>query len=148
MKLSTYEFEVTLDDGWYIAEPYDLDGGTQAETFEELCENTADWLRTMVEHYAMRGIELPAPTFGNEPRHGGSNIVVAVQAGLETVDRVTAAEAARMLGVSPGRVSQMLASGKLDGWREGHSSYVTRASVEARMASRPAAGRPKMAAAC
>lgn len=42
-----YEFEVFMDEGWYLALPYDLEGGTQGKTFEEACEMAADWLRAM-----------------------------------------------------------------------------------------------------
>lgn len=146
MKPKVYEFEVYKDDGWLIAEPFDLDGGTQGEDYEDLCAMVADWLKVTVEDHAIRGIEMPKPTFGNAPRHGGSILLVCVMAGLETVERVSAAEAARMLGVSAGRVSQMLASGQLEGWRDGHSSYVTLDSLRARMAAPREAGRPRAVA--
>ncbi len=142
----TYEFEVFESDGLLIAAPYDMDGGSQGENWQDLGDMVADWLRGEINYRLMRGIELPAHTFGNTPRAGGVNIVVSVQAGLDTVEHVTAADAARMLGVSPGRVSQMLSSGQLIGWRDGHSSYVTRDSVEARLDSTPRAGRPRAAA--
>ena len=72
MKPKVYEFEVYKDDGWLIAEPFDLDGGTQGEDYEDLCAMVADWLKVTVEDHAIRGIEMPKPTFGNAPRHGGS----------------------------------------------------------------------------
>lgn len=30
-----YEFEVFEDDGWFLAVPFDMLGGTQGETFDE-----------------------------------------------------------------------------------------------------------------
>lgn len=90
----------------------------------------------------MHGAQLPAPTFDNAPKHGGHVGVVAVETSLEAVDCVTASEAAEMLGVSRGRVSQMLAAGQLEGWRRGASTFVTRASVHARLTERPHPGRP------
>ena len=147
MKLAVYEFEVFRSEGVYIAEPYDMEGGTMGETYEELCEMVADWLRGEVEYRDVHGIELPAPTFGNQPRHGGSNLVFAVAAGRETVDKVSASEAARILGVTPSRITHMLASNLLEGWREGRNTYVTVDSVNARLADRPRAGRPALATA-
>ncbi|MBQ6524438.1 MAG: HicB family protein, partial [Atopobiaceae bacterium] len=67
----------------------------------------------------MHDEDIPVPTFGNEPQHGDRVVVFAVEAGLDTVRKVTASEAARMLGVSPGRVTQMLGANQLEGWREG-----------------------------
>ena len=142
----TYEFEVFESDGLLVAVPYDMDGGTQGEDWEDLGDMVSDWLRGEINYRLMQGKGLPPRTFGNSPRKGGTNIVVSVQAGLDTVERVTAADAARMLGVTPGRVSQMLSTGQLVGWRDGHSSYVTRDSLEARMKAGSKVGRPRASA--
>ena len=56
-----YEFEVFMDEGWYLALPYDWEGGTQGKTFEEACEMAADWLRVMCEDCAMHDKEFPSP---------------------------------------------------------------------------------------
>lgn len=143
MFTGTYEFEVVPDDGYLVAVPYELEGGTQGKDFDELCEMVADWLRLDIETHEIEGRPMPRATFGHEPRYGGSNVVFSVTAGRETCDRVSASEAARELGVTPGRVTQMVGAGLLVGWREGRNSYVTRASVEARRAEAPAAGRPR-----
>ena len=68
---------------------------------------------------------------------------VAIDAGLHTIPRMTAAEAARALGVSPSRVSHMIRDGLLEAFKYGHNTWVTRYSVEARLRERPSAGRPK-----
>ncbi|WP_165050800.1 MULTISPECIES: helix-turn-helix domain-containing protein [unclassified Adlercreutzia] len=141
--LHVYEFEVFEDEGWLLAFPYDMEGGTQGADFKEVCEMAADWLQGEMEHRVMCDLPLPEATFDNEPRHGGRNIVVAVSAGLETIDAVTASEAADMLGVSRSRVSQMLKTGQLEGYARGRVTFVTRASVEARIAEHPKAGRPR-----
>ncbi len=60
---------------------------------------------------------------------------------------MSAAEAARALGVTRPRVTAMLASGLLDGWREGRNTWVTEASVGARLADARKAGRPRTTAA-
>ena len=102
-----------------------------------------DWLKTVVEHHAMHDIPFPEPTFDNEPRYGGRIITVAIDAGLETIPRMTAAEAARALGVSPSRVSHMIRDGLLESFKYGHNTWVTGYSVEARLRERPRPGRPK-----
>lgn len=136
MLFRAYEFEVFKGEFHLVALPFDLDGGTQGEDFDDLCDSVTDWLRVTLEDYDMRGEEPPVPTYGHEPEHGGKVIVFAVQAGRETVDKVSASEAARLLGVTPGRVTQMLASNLLDGWRDGRNTYVTVDSITARLAER------------
>ena len=141
--LHVYEFEVFEDGGLLLAFPYDMDGGTQGSDFREVCEMAADWLQLEMEHRAMRGEPFPEATFDNEPRHGGRNVVVAVNAGVETVPKVLPSEAARMLGVSPGRVTQMMDSGQLEWFEDAGRKWVTVYSVEARLAEQPKAGRPR-----
>ena len=141
--LHVYEFEVFEDEGWLLAFPYDMEGGTQGADFKEVCEMAADWLKTEMEHRAMHGEPYPEATFGNEPRHGGRSIIVAVDAGKETVPRMTPSAAARELGVTPGRVSQMMSKGQLESFEDSGRTWVTRASVEARKADAPKPGRPR-----
>lgn len=141
-----YEFEMFKDEeGWFLVLPFDMEGGTQGGDFKEACAMAADWLRTEMEHRDMHGIPFPEATFGNEPREGGTVVVVAVDAGKETVPRMTASAAAKVLGVTRGRVSQMLASGKLESFEFEGRKWVSRYSVEARLAEKPRAGRPKKA---
>ena len=85
-----YEFEVFMDEGWYLALPYDWQGGTQGKTFEEACEMAADWLRVMCEDCAMHDKEFTKPTFGNDPRNGGRVVLIGIEAGRATVSKVTA----------------------------------------------------------
>ena len=143
MHFGVYEFEVFQEEGHFIAVPYDMEGATQGEDFEDLCLMVADWLKITLEDFDMRGETPPKPTFGNAPRHGGANMVFAVQAGRETVEKVTASEAARLLGVTPARITQMLAAARLIGYREGRNTYVTMDSVRARLEERPRGGRPR-----
>lgn len=146
MLYGVYEFEIVNDEGGYVALPYDFGGGTQGDDWEDLCLMVADWLKATLEDYDIHGRELPKPTFGNKPRYGGRNLVFGCAAGRETVDKVTASEAARLLGVSPSRVSQMLASDQLEGWRDGRNTYVTVDSVTQRLHEDAHPGRPRAAA--
>lgn len=129
-----YEFEIYLGEQFYIAEPFGLDGGTQGESFDETVEMAADWLKGMIEFWDIRGIEPPVATFGNVPRHGGEKVVIGVEAGRHSIEKMAASTAARELGVTPGRVTQLLAANQLEGWRDGRNTYVTADSVRARLA--------------
>ena len=145
--LHVYEFEVFEGGQGLLAFPYDLEGGTQGEDFGDVCGAAADWLQSEMEERHLHGLPFPEPTFGNAPRHGGRTIVVAVRASKDTVPRVSAARAARMLGVTPGRVSQMIAANLLEAFRDddGRHVWITVASVEARLAEHPGPGRPRLA---
>jgi hypothetical protein len=59
-------------------------------------------------------------------------------------DTITTPQAAAMLGVSEQRVRAMVRKGPLDaeGGRDGRAYNITLASVEARIAASPRAGRP------
>ena len=52
-----------------------------------------------------------------------------------------------MLGVSAGRVTLILDSGILQGYRRGRRTYVTVESIEGRAATHPGTGRPRAHAA-
>ncbi len=145
--LHVYEFEVFEgEDGWLIAAPFDMEGGTQGASMREVAEMAADWLQSEMEHRALHDLPFPEPTFHNELRHGGERLIVAVNAGKDTIPRMTAAAAARELGLTRGRVSQMVKAGQLETFRDEGRIWVTRGSVEARKAEAPRAGRPRKAA--
>ncbi len=137
------EFEIFEDEGLFLVFPFDMPGGTQGRTFEEACEMAADLLQAECEHRAMHGLPFPEPTFGNKPANGGKTVIVAVNAGKDTVRRMSKADAARTLGVSAGRVTQMLAANQLESFELNGREWVTCASVEARAAEKPHPGRPK-----
>lgn len=137
------EFEFYDDGGCTIAVPFGLGAGTFGEGLEDAIESAADYMRTTIDDMLVNGMEIPEPTFGNQPIHGGKVIVLAVDCDLSKVDAVTAADAARMLGVSRARVAQMCDSGQLQSWKEGSKRLITRDSLEARMGEQPKAGRPR-----
>ena len=143
--LHVHEFEVFEEDGLLVALPFDFEGGTQGMDTREVAEMAADWLKTEIEQRIINGEEIPSETLGHEPEHdGGRILIVAVDASLDTVDAVSASEAARMLGVTNGRVSQMVKAGQLQGFKRGRDAYVTLASGEQRISESPKAGRPKL----
>lgn len=140
----TYEFELWRGERQWIIAAFDLpEAITQGEDVQDACESAADVLREVSRDAMMRGATLPSPSFGNEPRNGGICVIVSVEVNLSEMEKVSATEAARLLGVSRSRVTAMIASRHLDGWREGRNTWVTRASVEARLADAPAPGHPR-----
>lgn len=120
-------------------------GGTFGFDLNDAIASAADFLACMVDDHLMGGVDLPAPDFGHEPQNGGKIIAVAVSRELGDIPAITAADAARMLGVSSARVSQLIGAGLLESWRDGTKRMVSKASVEARLADSPKAGRPKEA---
>lgn len=142
----TYEFEMWRGEKEWCIAPFGIPGATQGNSVEDACESAADLLRETVRDRLMSGRPLPAPSFGNEPEHGGVRVIVSVDAALDDVEKVSATRAAELLGVSRGRITAMLDGGQLDGWKEGRNTWVTRASVDARLASPRSAGRPKKTA--
>jgi len=138
-----YEFEVFEDEGYYLAFPFDWEGGTQGRDLADVCEMAADWLRVMCEDCAMHDKPFPPQTFGNRPEHGGTILLVGVEAGKNTVRKATPSEAARRLGASPERVRQMMDEGLLESFSDGGQTWVTLDSIEARAAElHPAEGLP------
>lgn len=142
------EFEITEPDnnGLCAALPFGLPGATQGAGFDEAMEMAADWLYHTIQDDLIRGEEIPEPHFGNEPEHGGKVMTIAVDVDLARADAVTAADAARILGVSTARVAQMCEKGQLTSWKDGSRRMVLRDSVNARLADAPKAGRPRKAA--
>jgi len=138
-----YEFEIFKSEGYFIAYPFGMEGATQGKDMQEAVEMAADWLRTDIQYRIMHDVPIPKPTYENEPREGGSIIAVAIEAGLDTIRRVSASEAARLLGVTPARVNHMIRDGLLESYKDGYNVWVTMDSIEARLREPHKAGRPK-----
>ena len=136
------EFELFEDEGLVAALPFELEGGTEGYEFQDAATMAADWLRAEAEHWLMSGIKPPELGLNHPPQHGGQAAIIGVSVSLEAINTVTASEAAELLGVSRPRITQMIKSGKLEGYTKGHATFVTRASVEARLAEHPRPGRP------
>jgi excisionase family DNA binding protein len=139
-----YEFEFFEDDGMVMALPFGLENhATQGTDLADAIAMAADLLKSVAEDSLLNGYKLPDATFGHEPEHGGKVFIVAVSASLDDIEKMTASQAAEVLGVSRGRVSNMLREGVLEGFRKGRDSFVTRASVEQRLKESVGPGRPR-----
>lgn len=140
------EFEFYESEGVVLTIPFGLEGGTFGDDLKDAVQSASDWLYETVMDDLVHGKAPAWGSIGNEPRCGGRVIAVSVNCDLEKADAVTAADAARMLGVSSARVAQMCDSGQLTSWKQGTRRMVMRESVKARMNDDPKPGRPKKAA--
>lgn len=109
-----------------------MEGGTEGEGLEDAIEMAADYLRLWALDELRAGREPKDGPLGNEPMRGGRIVAVAVDANLSEVPAVSAAEAARLLGVSRARVKQLCDANLLDSWRVGSARMVSVESVAAR----------------
>lgn len=140
------EFEFFKENGMVCAVPFEREGATSGSNLNDAVAMAADWLYETVKQESIDGKHPKSSSFDHKPKHGGIVIAVAIDFDLSRVDAVTAADAARILGVSPARVAQMCKSNQLTSWKDGSKRMVLRESVNARLADNPRAGRPKKAA--
>lgn len=141
----TYEFEYVSEKGSVLALPFDFLGGTFGSDYADAALSASDWLRETVLDYLLHEKRLPDASFNNNPKRGGTLGIVTVSVSLDSLKTVSANEAAKLLGVSKARVSQLVSEGLLEAYTVGRSVFVTQASIEARLADKPKAGRPKKA---
>ncbi len=137
------EFEFFQGEKYMVAWPCDMGGGTFGEDMQDAIESAADWLYQTVLFDLIEGKETEGGKLGHEPEHGGKIIVVAVDCDLARANAVTAADAARLLGVSSARVIQMCDNAQLVSWKDGTKRMVLRDSIEQRLREAPKAGRPR-----
>ena len=141
--LVTCDFELVDKDARVVAFPVGLPGATEGADREDAIEMAADWLHETALDYLMAGEQLPELPLGTDPTKGGRMVTLAVAASLDQIPAVTAAEAARISGVSKARVTQLCNSGVLESWKTGGTRMVSRDSLEAWAESERAAGRPR-----
>lgn len=141
-----YEFEIcTVGERGY-AVPFDFDGViTLGLDDRDACEACETWIYDEIRQRALRHEEMPDPSKGNYCKRGGK--VIAVYADSSSYDvmtgRVRAVEAAKMLGVSSCRVTQMVKTRQLEGFKEGRKTWISLESVRSRMQNNPGPGRPR-----
>lgn len=134
------------EDGTWWGEVPDLPGCFgEGDSFMEAVASVSDSLETHLAALADYDMAIPPA----RPLTAEDGRVVYVYANTDNLalgePSVSAAEAARMLGVTPGRVSQLIKAGKLTSRRTAAGTSVSLASVEAYGRSPRAAGRPRKA---
>lgn len=138
------------EEGGYSVEFPALPGCfTCGDDFEDAVFMAADAARTWVASALAHGEVPPRYAKPDVPR-GSERVAVFFESDPSWVvdgPVVSAAQAARELGVTPGRVTHMIDAGLLEGWREGRRTWVSERSVAARLAGAPGPGRPKREAA-
>lgn len=147
----TYQalFEPEEDGGYSITVP-DLPGCYSCgDDFNDAVYMAADAMRCIVGVMLYDGKPVPEPT-KHECPEGWESVFVSFE--IDEDDNewkpcVSAAEAARRLGVSRGRVSRLLRAGILEGSNDWGNIFITEESVERRLASNPRPGRPRKKAA-
>lgn len=148
MAIYVYEFDVRQKGDSYTAGAFDLDCTGTGKTAAEAAAMAAMRLRGEIERRLSRGEEraIPVASSGNAPsKEGGILLLVALDVSFDSIDTMTATEAAEALGVTRARVSQLVKSGLLDGKRKGRATFITAESVRRRIESRPHPGRPAKA---
>lgn len=150
--MESFAYQVFLtpeEGGGFSTEIPDLPGCySQGDDIKDAVEMAADAGKTYIAALMKDGENIPGATVREVPEGDREAWVFFETDESYIVDGpvVSAAQAARDLGLSAGRVTHMLDAGLLEGYREGRRTWVTTASVEARKAAPVAAGRPRKAA--
>ena len=146
--MTRYLYEVELrpgENGSYSVRVPDLDGCfTQGKTRNDALDMAADALMTYVAALLKCGDPIPEPSFGHQAPEGGMVIALSFETDADfIIDAVSPSEAAAMLGVTRGRVSQMIRNGVLDSYEHNGERMVDLVSINARLAAPRKAGRPR-----
>lgn len=139
-----YEATVTKEPDGYILTFRDFpDIATDGDTIEEVCTHAVELLQLLIAGYLDDGVMVPHPTFSDHP-----DVIISAEVTDETIAEtkcMSITEAAEYLGITQGRVSQLLDSGGLEQYNIGGRRMVTIASVNARKNGKASAGRPRKA---
>ncbi len=148
MEKFIYQAILTPDEDGYSVEVPNLPGCfTYGDTYEDAVYMAADAMKTYVASLLMDGKQPPRYTKYDCP-NGSECVNVFFETEQDYVidgETVSAAQAARDLGVSKGRITQMLDAGLLEGYRDGRQTYISVNSIAARKKEAPKAGRPRKA---
>jgi excisionase family DNA binding protein len=141
-----YEIVISPDDNMYSMEVPDLPGCfTWGDSIGEVLEKAPDALETHVGACLADGETVPPAVFGHKANDDQTLAVVSFEVTAASVGapHIAARYAAERLGVSKGRVSQLLGEGRLEGYRNGREVMVSETSIERFAASRRSVGRPR-----
>ena len=143
MAVRMCDFELVNKGQRVVAYPVGLGGVTEGYDFDDAVRMAADWLKETALDFLMRDELWPDLPLATSPTRDGRMVTLAVDVSLEQEPAVTAAEAARMLGVSTARIAQLCASGALDSWKVGGSRMVRLECVKERADAEVTPGRPR-----
>lgn len=138
----TYEALFCVDDeGTHHAHLPDIEScWTSGPSFEEALDTLAAILEEYLAATLAVGDEPPPPRYDHRVYDGFFSVLLSVHVDDGAEEQVvTAAEAARMLGVSRPRVSALLQKGILTGYREGRNMLVHVQSIYNRLRYYPRA---------
>lgn len=137
----TYDAIIEHDEcGYSVSFPQLPEAFTFGETREEACKNAAEVLRLILAERIEDGTDLP------KQNRVAEVVCVNVSVNSEDIEKskcYTVDQAAKCLGVSAGRVSQLANDGKLQAITFGKKRMITIASVNKRKQNPPVAHRPK-----
>lgn len=138
-----YEGELTKVEGDWTITVTQFGGGYfgASRSIANACRDASEALRLYITGKIDDGEPLPRAIFHNPPQ-----VVLCVEvdeAYLAEARCMSISDAADWLGVTRGRVSQLIKSGGLVGARIDGRHMVTIASVNARKEASPTAGRPR-----
>ena len=132
------------DGGFSVGFP-DLPGClTCGDAFEESIFMAADAAKTWLASRMTHNEPIPKTTHHNAPKSAES-VFIFIETEPDYIicgEAMSAACAARTLNVSPGRITQMIDAGILDGYRSGGKTWVSKVSVEQRLKEGAHPGRP------
>ena len=135
------EFELCTEGPSVHAVPRNgLEADIVGGNIDDAMARAAAWLIETVDRALLRGESLPSVALGSAPQCGGRIVALAVDRSQDDIPCMSAADAARSLGISRVRVKQLCDAGLLDSWKSGSRRLVTKASVEARHAWMDARG--------
>lgn len=147
--MGKYIFDAILtpeeDGGYSVAVPALPGCFTCGDDYRDAAFMAADAARTWVASALSHGKTVPDYVKTEAP-DGSERLLIFFEADESYIvdgEVVSAAQAARDLGVSPGRVTHMIDAGLLDAYRSGRRTFVTKESIDRRKADRRGAGRPR-----
>ncbi len=148
--MSKYVYDVVItqdEDGGYDVSVPTLPGCfTFGNTFEEAVYMAEDALKTFVASLLLDGEEVAPFSVGYKAEEDETVVTIFFETDESYIVRgevVSAAQAARELGVSASRITHMLASGILEGYRSGRNTMITVDSINKRKEDPHPAGRPR-----
>lgn len=137
-----YEGALEYCEGEWVVTFGEFDGTFGGgETVEKACKSVAESLRLAIAEEISQGRKLPRARFSNPPQ-----VVFTVEVDehyIKATECMTFKAAAEELGVTAGRLSQLVSRGQLDVVIIDGKRMITIASVNDRKANPPAPHRPR-----